>query len=194
MSKVSEVDALKQLDEALSGLEAEDARVRVLRWAWEKFGSKSKTDVPLDALKETPLTITKKGSKKQAQNRKGKVKGKPTSTLSLIKDLVLKPQGKKSLNDFIDEKKPNSHYEKCAAAVYFMRHKLGLTAVTASHVYTCYKHMGWRVPTNLPNTLAYAASHYGWLDTSNMQDIKTTPMGENLIEHDLPKKKKDKNV
>jgi hypothetical protein len=49
--------------------------------------------------------------------------------------------------------------------------------------------MKWRIPADLFNTLAYTASHYGWLDTSNYQALKVTTMGENLLEHDLPKKK-----
>lgn len=190
MGNVSEIDALKAIDEALSGLADPDARNRVLGWAWKKFSSHATT--PIDKDNEVPESSgKKKKSKRKASSAKGKGKGKAKvkPSLSLVKDLNLKPKDKKSLDEFSDVKKPNSHYEKSTIAVYYLKHELNLSAVTESHVYTCFKHMKWRVPADLSNTLAYAASHFGWLDTSSLQDIKVTPMGENLVEHDLPKKK-----
>ena len=61
-----------------------------------------------------------------------------------------------------------------------------LNPVTADHIYTAFKGLAWRVPSDLVNTLQQAGSK-GWLDTANSADIKVTPMGENLVEHDLPK-------
>lgn len=189
MGNVSEIDALKTIDEALFGLTDADARNRVLEWAWKKFSSHLAPPIDKDT-KVPPSGKRKKLARKASGPKgKGKTKAKAKPSLSLVKDLNLKPEGKKSLDEFSDIRKPNSHYEKSTVAAYYLKHELDLPAITESHVYTCFKHMKWRVPANLSNTLAYTASHFGWLDTSNLQDIKVTTMGENLVEHDLPKKK-----
>jgi hypothetical protein len=188
MGNMSEIDALKAIDHAFSGLEDPDARNRVLTWAWEKFSSKPAPNA--DDNKDPSVVVSKaKKSKKKVSGAKGKVKVNAKPSLAIVKDLNLRPKGKKSLDEFAEIKKPSSHYEKCSVSVYYLKNELNILAITESHVYTCYKHMKWRNPADISNTLAYTASHYGWLDTSNLQDIKLTPIGENLVEQDLPKKK-----
>ena len=188
MANVSEIDILKAIDQALSSLEDEHARDRVRSWAWKKFSS---NPLPTADKDMTPSRITRKPRKpkKRAPGGKSKPNVKTKPSLTMVKDLNFKPKGKKSLEDFAEIKKPRSFYEKCAVSAYYLKYELALSAITESHVYTCFKYMKWRGPTNLSNTLALTASHYGWLDTSNLQDIKVTPMGENLVEHDLPEKK-----
>ncbi len=36
----------------------------------------------------------------------------------------------------------------------------------------------------------HQAGSAGWLDTADSEEIKLTSMGENLIEHELPKEQK----
>jgi hypothetical protein len=193
VGKLSEVDALKAVDDALSGLEEVEARDRVLRWAWNKYSTKPNPDVDVGSeIENQKATKSKTPKKKKSSGKnKGKGKGKIKTTPSIVKDLDLRPKGKKSLADFVAEKIPTSQYEQCAVSVYYLRQELGLPAISANHVYTCFKHMKWRIPSDLLNRLQYAASQFGWFDTSNAQDIKITTMGENLIEHDLPRKIKD---
>jgi hypothetical protein len=186
MTNPSELDTLKAVDDALSGLPDGPARDRVLRWAWEKYSSKPVPTVQEGLDSGTPNT-KKKTAKKTAAMKKGHTKGKVKSTPSIVKDLNLKPKGEEPFDAFAGDKKPASNHEKCAVSVYYLRQKLGLSQVSADHVYTCFKHMKWRVPANLPNALQVTASVRGWLDTSNMEDIKVTTIGENLIEHDLPR-------
>ncbi len=191
MGKISEIDALKAVDDALSGLDDSTVRERVLSWAWKKFTA---THTP--AADETDgRAHTAKGTKRKATRStkaKGKAKNKVKAPLSMARDLNLKPKGKKSFDDFVDEKKPNSIYEKCTVAAYYLKHELELPAVSSNHIFTCFKHMTWRVPADLLNSLAYTASHYGWLDTSDRENINVSTMGENLIEHDLPATKTPK--
>lgn len=191
MARISEVEALKALDDALAGLEDPQARDRVLRWAWEKYSTRpAPADEEEDAEDPTPARSTPRRKKAATKKKASKSGGKKKSSLSIEKDLNLKPRGKKSFNDFVAEKQPNANHEKCTVAVYYLRHELSLEAVGASHVFTCFKHMQWRVPANLPNTLAWTASNKGLLDTRKMDDIKVTTIGENLVEHDLPAKPK----
>jgi len=188
MGSLTEIDVLKTIDKALSDLKDQEACNRVLAWAWKKFSSDSlapATNKNNDSSVITPGTMK---SKKKVSGTKGKAKIKSKPSLTIVKDLNLKPKGKKSLDEIAEIKKPGSYCEKCTVSAHYLKHVIGLPAITESHVYTCFKHMKWRVPANLSNTLAYTASQYGWLDTNNLLDIKVTTMGENLFEHDLPKK------
>jgi len=182
---LTEIETLKTIDDLLSALADQEARKRVLTWALGKFLPQI---VPIGE-QQIPSGAT---IKRQIKNRGKKSNAQATPT-SLIKDLNLKPKGKQSLDAFVQTKDPRSLYEKCTLAVHYLRTELSTSNVSASHVYTCFKHMHWKLPTNLGNTLSYTASHYGWLDTSNMQDIRLTAIGENLIEHDLPKASKKKS-
>lgn len=193
MSKITEMEALQQVDTVLNELGDGKARERVLRWAWDKYSSEAMPDAGAGEADSGSYRqgATRKSAKRKAVKRKpsrGKGK-KPKNTLSIVKDLNLKPKGKKSFREFADQKKPKSLQEKCTVAVYYLQHQHGgVQAITAAHVFTCFKHMPWRVPSDLPNTLAYIASQKGWLDTADMQNIRTTTHGENRVEHDLPKK------
>lgn len=46
MSNISEIDAIKNIDESLRKLEDDDARDRVLKWAYEKYYSGSSSVAP----------------------------------------------------------------------------------------------------------------------------------------------------
>lgn len=182
---MTELEALKTIDDVLAGLDDNMTRDRVLRWAWQKYtvGAPSpEINANQKVPPSTPLRIP-------AAKPKGKSRSKTSSgaSPSIVRDLNLKPKGKDSFDKFAAQKKPTSNLHKCVLAVYYLNHELDLAAITVDHVYTCFKHMQWRVPSSLANTMAYAASVYGWLDTRNMADIKMTTIGENLVEHDLPK-------
>ena len=189
MTNISEVDALKVIDDTLTKVEDKDARNRILEWAYKKFGSS--LEMPTQSKEEVQKKSSTK-TKKTKETGKKHGKNKSPTTLSIVKDLNLKPNGKESFNDFADKKKPTSNQEKCVVAVYYLKKELVLPNISINHIYTCFKDAKWRVPADLVNTLQYIASQRGWLDTSNSTDIKLTTLGENLVEHDLPPKKKEK--
>jgi hypothetical protein len=60
--------------------------------------------------------------------------------------------------------------------------------VTSNHVFTCYRDQQWPVPTDIANSLARTASRKGFLDTSDLDDIKVEPRGTNHVERGLPVK------
>ena len=191
MANVSEVDAIKSIDDALSALEDAGARGRVLRWAWEKYATEaapSNDSEEKNSAGEPSDSRKNKSARKKARPKKS---GTKQSSPSIEKELNLKPKGKKSFDDFVAEKQPKANGEKCTIAVFYLRNELDHSKVGVSHVFTCFKHMKWRIPADLMNTLAWTASKKGWLDTKKMDDIKATTIGENLVEHDLartPKK------
>lgn len=188
MPKLSEVDAIKKVDEALEGIEDKEALKRILRWAYEKYcPGTSMHDAPIEEGEEEEQTIKNKAKKKPVKKIKKKVKSKK-SALSIDKTLNLKPGGKISFADFATQKNPSTDREKVVLCVYYLLNKIEKKPIGINQVYTCYKSI-WRVPADLAGTLRWVSSQKGWLDTSDSLDIKMTPQGDNLIEHDLPPKK-----
>lgn len=170
MTNMDETDAIKAIDKILLGIENSAARDRILLWAWDKFSSKSK---PVQL--QTPTQKTK--SKSQLS----------TSRPSIVKDLNLRPSDKKSFKDFVAEKKPTSNDMKNTVIVFYLHRYLSIQKVSFNHVYTCYKEADWRIPADIANSLRQTYSRRGWIDPSDKDDIQLTALGENLVEHDLPK-------
>ncbi|MDB5598294.1 MAG: hypothetical protein JWN71_338 [Xanthobacteraceae bacterium] len=105
------------------------------------------------------------------------------------KGLNLTPQGKQSAAQFAIAKAPSNVREKCVVAVFYLRDVIGLEKINVIAVFTFFKTVQWPTPADLKNTLQQAGSA-GWLDTADSDDIKLASLGENLIDHDLPRKPK----
>lgn len=108
-------------------------------------------------------------------------------TMSLVKEMDLRPKGAESFIDFWDSKHPVSQPQALTVAVYYMKKVLSLAPVTPNHVYTCLKEVRYRVPNDLPQIIRNCATREGWVDTKNINDLQITTRGENFVEHDLPK-------
>lgn len=134
----------------------------------------------------------KEGKDKPMLKEKRKAK-KPSEKegYEIVKDLVLTAEGDKpSLKEFCSQTNPRSNYEHNAVFSYYLLKVQEKKPIGVNDIYTCYKEVRKRVPiiaVSLSET-----SRKGWLDTSDMSDIKITPRGENFVEHDLPKVKKPK--
>jgi hypothetical protein len=178
MNGNSEGDAFKVVDEALSGLET-DAQRRLLEWANSKFGGNA-----VAAIQKNAGTVA---TDKPTKNKTASATKKPKVVMKQVKDLDLRPKGKPSANDFAKEKAPSNLRQKCTVAAYYLVNVLELEVVTASHVLTFFKEVGWPVPGDLINTMQQAGSE-GWLDTKNAEDVKVTLRGESVVEHQLPVK------
>ena len=100
MSPVSEIDAITTLENTLSQLEDPATRDRVLKWAWDKFSTRP------SPMTDMALEMSKPSRKKK---KKTKSAAKTKLSPSIVKDLNLNPEGKKSFKDFAEEKQPSSH-------------------------------------------------------------------------------------
>jgi hypothetical protein len=181
---MTEIEALKTIDEVLAGLGDNMMRDRVLRWACQKYSINAPpTAAGADQRGSSRISVRRPPTKLKGKSRAKTNSGSPPS---IVRDLNLKPKSADSFDKFATQKNPSSNQHKCVVAVYYLKHKLNLASITVDHVYTCFKHMAWRVPSSLANTMAYVASVHGWLDTRNMAEIRMTTIGENLVEHDLP--------
>jgi hypothetical protein len=128
---------------------------------------------------------TTRSSPKDGGGKGRNRKAKRRQSVGLVKDLSLRPKGKKSFIDFADEKKPANHNDKVTVCVFWLSKEAG-QKVTAEHVNTCYQGADWKRPTDLRDTLRQTASKKGWIDTADSDDIKVTTSGEDHVRHDLP--------
>jgi hypothetical protein len=139
-----------------------------------------------------PRSTGRRGKRRaRAKTKNGgsgaKTKRRSRQSPGVVKTLSMRPQGKKSFKDFVGEKSPKTHSEKQIVIVDWLREEAGLTTgIGVDHVNTCYREARWSRPADLENNLQSTAAQKGWLDTSNMEDIKLTPRGEDQVEHELP--------
>jgi hypothetical protein len=121
-----------------------------------------------------------------AANSKSKRSSYKPPTMTIVRDLDLRPDGKSSWRDFYTEKKPATQGEIITLAVYYLKRILDLEKVTPDHVFTCFKDVKRRTPKDMPQSIRDIAKRKGWVDTSERGNIKITNHGENFVEHDLP--------
>ncbi|NOX57590.1 MAG: hypothetical protein GXP29_01865 [Planctomycetes bacterium] len=107
--------------------------------------------------------------------------------LAIVKSLNLHPKGKASLKDFFAKKKPKTQIEKIAVYMYYLKSVLEETNIGISHIFTCFKETGGRMPAALSQTCRNAANSKGWIDTAESNDLKSTTVGDNFVEHTLPR-------
>ena len=182
-SNISEIDALKIVDDTIGKISEQDSKRRIIDWIISKYFKDSN---------ESFLVSPKRTSRKKTTIQKGNRKpGKGKPTYSIIKDLILNPKSKKSFKEFVADKKPSNHKEKCVICIYYLSKTLELTSININHIYTCYKNADWKVPKDFKNMLHQSGTE-GWLDTKDGNNLLVTAIGEDLIEHDLPYKEKKK--
>jgi len=132
------------------------------------------------------------GTEKPAANKKATPK-KSSSKKTVSKspkqllDLNLRPNGKISLRDFYDRFEIKSNFERNVTFVYYLSKELSIGNIGIDHIYTAYKEAGQKVPGDIYQSLIDTKKHKGWIDTTNIEDIKLSIQGENYIEHDAPK-------
>lgn len=137
----------------------------------------------------SPKTLKRAGKfTTPSQRKKAKVASGPPKVLG---DLNLRPDGKKSLIDFVNEKKPRTNEERFAVIIYYQQNTLKLSQISRDHIHTGFKALGIKSPLDIDAALRMAASRKGWIDTSDATSLKMKVAGENLVEHDLPGKDAD---
>lgn len=180
---MSEIDAMKSIETSFANLNDAEKR-RVLDWAWARYIHTHSPSGSNPAAPQKP-----QGSKSPATGDSISATPKKTKKFKAIpkqvKDLNLHPAGKPSAKAFAESKAPSNARQKCVVAVYYLRETIGVPEISTDHVFTFFKAVGWPVPADLANMLQQAGTS-GWLQTADSQNILITPIGGNLIEHELP--------
>ncbi len=179
MDNNNDLEILKAVEASFDRLVDQASRERVMTWIISKYNLKLEHREPLVPVKAKAQKGTGRGTPKKSKKIK--------TTLSLVKDLNLRPKGKQSIHDLADEKRPANDSDKCLVIVYYLQKVLELQTIGVEHVYTCFKEMKWKLPANLANKLSWISSQKGWIITEDISDIKTTTRGENEFEHELPR-------
>jgi hypothetical protein len=109
-------------------------------------------------------------------------------------DMDFHPEGKPSLREFASEKAPANLDEKNTVVVYYLEEILGITAIHVGHVVAAYTESGWPYPAKPDNSLQVTASKKNWLVTSDMNAIRVTHQGRNLIRFHLPRNGAEKSA
>jgi hypothetical protein len=60
--------------------------------------------------------------------------------------------GSISLKDFIDSKKPTEQMKKYLAIASWLKNELQIEEIDNSHIYTCYRFLGWVAPKDIGQT------------------------------------------
>ncbi len=115
--------------------------------------------------------------------------GKPrerNAALTPVGSLDFIPKGKQSLKELATSKKLSTQVEQVLVSVYFLEHVLEAPNIGLNHIFTCFRHLGWRIPKDFGRTVRDAGGDKAWIDTRDMNDLKCTTIGTNHFEHDLP--------
>lgn len=135
-----------------------------------------------------PVSKTKKATTEVAKPKtSAKAVAKPQA-LTLVSTLNFHPKNADSLKDFYGRYNAKTNYEKNLVFVYYLQNVLKSDEIGLNHIYSCYKHVGERVPGDLYQSIRDTKKNQGWLDISNMNKITVPVAGENYFEHDLKQK------
>lgn len=135
-------------------------------------------------------TEKKSTSKKKTFSSKG---GSSSSKESyqMNKDLNLLPNDRETFQQFYEKKQPKTGIEINTVAVYYLEKILEKQEISIEDIYTCYKNVNARIPKALKQSLTdTSSSKYGYINAVNNY-YTVSIVGENFVEYDLPKKKKD---
>lgn len=145
--------------------------------------------------------IAKDAHPEKSQTKaKAKQKGKSSpskESYTMVKDVDFGLPGQaNSLFDYIERYNPTSSIQKNVVFTKYLREQHSGRPVTADLIYSCYSTSGSKLPLALYGSLldtAKANKGYGYLDTSNINNIKIVHKGEVLL-HELAKKTKDAGI
>lgn len=186
---------MPEISKAVESFKSEAIQSQVLNALLGAFGHSDAQEIrPRGQGRQNDIN-DEPGSGSDAGNTAKKSQRKPSSSnakqsFSIDKGLDFFNTSYRTLDAFVDEKKPSNQLENCLISVYWLtRIATEAEKATVERVYTCFKHMKWPVPANLPNTIAQAGVK-GWLDSSNREDLKVVIAGENYVEHQMPIAKK----
>lgn len=185
---------LPSIAEAVNQFGSEATQVIALESLLVAFGaSPGKRSSTPQKQRKSPQSRRKKptGGEDNTASGKSKRHKKEATKLKVVKDLDLRPEGKKSLDDFLKEKRPKNQVEQITVILYYLQNVLKLPTVTADHIYTCFKTThDLRIPGNMLQSLRNTSHRLGSIDTSNMGTLELTAAGENYVDHDLPREEK----
>ncbi|ROO36962.1 hypothetical protein BIV08_21960 [Pseudomonas sp. AF76] len=147
------------------------------------------TAVPSVSTVAAEVAALKPPTKNEAPKPRAKAKKSNSTEPTLLKDLNLAGnESYQGLREFYSKYSIKTNMERNLVFTYYLTKIMSIDAVSASHIFSCYRHIaGIKIPGNLKQSL-YDTSAKGWLSIVSIEDnISVSILGINHIEHDLPK-------
>jgi hypothetical protein len=114
------------------------------------------------------------------KNKRTSGKRKPAKTPEIV-EIDLKKPGAISFEDFATQKNPSNDIAKYLVIMYWLKTHLDISEITTSHTYTCYKHMGWKTPTD-PGAPLRNAKGFSYINSGSAKGYYViNHIGENYI-------------
>lgn len=146
--------------------------------------SNATQDESADSEIASPSSKKKKGKAKAATKRE-------SYTAQDIKTGL--PDEENSIFAYLERYKPTSNIEKNTVFVKYLQDIHPHTKITLNHIYTCYSNSGQKPAGALYASVTdtgKASKGYGFIDTSNVDNIRLVQKGEVLL-HNLEQKAKN---
>lgn len=128
-----------------------------------------------------------------------KKRGEGTNTernagISPVADLNFVPRDKPALKAFFGEKAPATDMEQVLVLGYYLKHTLDVATFGPGHILAGFKHVNKPIPVDLRQTMRNmkpmvgSKQGKGWLNFTDVEAARLTTEGENVVEHELPRK------
>lgn len=107
--------------------------------------------------------------------------------IELVPNLDFRPANQPSLRDFFAARVTKSDMEQVLIMLYFMQHHMKVAKIGLGHIRTAFKEVNKPLPIDLRSTLRNMKKQKAWVAFDNTDNITLTTLGDNYVEHDLPK-------
>ena len=124
--------------------------------------------------------IEDKPLKKEITKKTKYTKIKETYKIDL--NLNLMPKDKESLIGFYSKYSIKGSYSHFLLFIYYLQMVHGLEKINLNHIYTCFKEVKIMPPNHFKQTATNIKNQKGWIDTTDMNNIRLTQSGQNEVE------------
>lgn len=135
------------------------------------------------------------GAPTNARKKRGEgTKTERNAGISPVADLNFVPKDKAALKAFFAEKAPATDMEQVLVVGYYLKHTLDIATFGPGHIFAGFKHVNKPIPVDLRQTMRNmkpmvgSKQGKGWLNFTDVEAARLTTEGENVVEHELPRK------
>ncbi|HYL65627.1 MAG TPA: hypothetical protein VEU72_00575 [Nitrosopumilaceae archaeon] len=156
---------------------------------WDKLESSLEkiSVLPIVPVTDNPIGISKPDKETKPKNKKKQ------PSLELIPLNLEGGNGTPSLKQFFEEKSPKSHQEIITVFCYYLNKHLSIKNMRYGHALFCYNEVKKPKSNNIVQLFTDTIHLKKWVEVGDEPNtIKITIAGENLVEHNLPLKIKQK--
>jgi hypothetical protein len=147
---------------------------------------------PID-VDSTVVENETQSTETQTQRRKRSETGNVDRNAGIVAngDVDFYPNGSQPLKEFVAEKQPKTDKDKCLVFCVYLQETLKLVPYGAGHIMAAFNEIDHEIPADLPATLRNMRvgkkGSKGFLDITDLENIRVTTNGLNRVRHQLGK-------